>query len=196
MQDILEEKNGDESWVHYLPLIRVGRYDDASSDIKKSWYILLSRFLKYLCKDWNPAVTMTKSSDYTDAVRASDEAFMVALIQRNRERWVSGVQEEDKTKKKKTNWTTNQIQGFFDLQEKLTAARAKKETGDSWNVGFMTDYTAEQLRLKDMAIIENNHDYLEGGQGHEQATITTAEDDSTAVGPEKTRVLEIDIWKV
>lgn len=38
---------------------------------------------------------MTKSTDYIYVVRASDEAFMC-----NRERWVSGVQEEDKTKKK------------------------------------------------------------------------------------------------
>ena len=131
--------------INDINMFRVGYFNDATTSIKHTWYMVMLNLLPCICKKYLKAVRASELA--TKVTTVSDEALLLWLLALNSEKWTKEMaekqeandqDEEEPPKKKKRKQEGNHdsrvnISLFYEIYTRVLTARNDPITGEGWD---------------------------------------------------------------
>lgn len=141
--------------IQDLNLFREGNFNDAATDIKEKWYMVMLDLLPCISKKYTKNIRTTEEP--TNNTTVSDEALLLWWLALNSEKWTAmarecwSVDDQDRVdqgngppkKRSRKNRGAHEsrvaINQYYELCQRISATRKDKTTGEGWDKALIAE---------------------------------------------------------
>lgn len=130
-----------------MKYFRVGKYEDATTQVQNCWIMFVGKIMPCINKNWNDEAIKI-SSLLSRITTSSDEALAIMSIEKKIITWNTMLNEDDdfldgeisetkmRRKHVRDKWKDEEIDLFYKKQVEISNLRKIKESGKDWDLGY------------------------------------------------------------